>query len=309
MFKSKFDAWLNSYFYAPNQAQKIIAFLLLPLSFIYCLVVILKRLFSKKESFYLPIISLGNLTIGGSGKTPLTIALAGKFEKSCVILRGYKRQTKGLVIVSLWGQIKCNVKASGDEAMLLANELKNSLIIVSENRKNAITKAKSLGAKVIFLDDGFSKSNINKFDILIQPKYEPYFSFTLPSSAYREPKFMIKDADLVLQENVDFQRISTIKNKTENMILVTAIANPQRLKQHFNATSAQFFYPDHYDFKKDELMQLIKKYNATSLLVTKKDAVKLESFNLPLSIIELEINLNQEIYSKISNYKESFERK
>lgn len=309
MFKSKFDAWLNSYFYAPNLTQKTIAYLLLPFSFIYCFIVILKRIFAKKKNFYIPIVSLGNLTIGGSGKTPLTITLASKYKKSCVILRGYKRQTKGLIVVSLWGNIKCNVKASGDEAMLFAKELTSSLIIVSENRQIAINKAKSLGARIIFLDDGFSKASINKFDILIQPKNEPYFPFCLPSSAYREPKFMLKKSDIVLRENIDFKRISTIKNKTENMILITAIANPLRLKEHFNATKKQFFFPDHYEFKKDELLKLIQTHNATSLLVTKKDAVKLEGFNLPLSIIDLEISLNQEIFQKINIYKENFDRK
>ncbi len=60
--------------------------------------------------FQIPIISVGNLTIGGSGKTPLTIALAKDYENVAVVLRGYKRESKGVVLVSQNGDIKCDVK-------------------------------------------------------------------------------------------------------------------------------------------------------------------------------------------------------
>jgi tetraacyldisaccharide 4'-kinase len=72
--------------------------------------------------------------------------------------------------------------------MLLANSLKNATVIVSEDRVKAILKAKELGCKIIFLDDGFSKYQIAKFNILLKPKDEPTNNFCIPSGGYREPK-------------------------------------------------------------------------------------------------------------------------
>lgn len=207
----------------------------MPLSFIYLLVILFKRLKASKIDFNIPIISVGNLTIGGSGKTPITIELAKNFKDICVILRGYGRESKGLFVVSLKGEIKVDVKTSGDEAMLLASTLKNATIIVSEDRVKAIKKAKELGCKIVFLDDGFSKYNIKKFDILLKPKDEPTNSFLIPSGAYREPKSFYKKANLVLKEDIDFKRVVTIKKENKEVelpkktILLTAISKPNRL--------------------------------------------------------------------------------
>ncbi|HAC71053.1 MAG TPA: tetraacyldisaccharide 4'-kinase, partial [Arcobacter skirrowii] len=199
--KQKLILWLENYLFFPNSFQKILSYLLLPLSFIYLLVILFKRLKASKIDFNIPIVSVGNLTIGGSGKTPITIELAKNFKDVCVILRGYGRESKGLFVVSLKGEIKVDVKTSGDEAMLLASTLKNATIIVSEDRVEAIKKAKELDCKIVFLDDGFSKYSIKKFDILLKPKDEPTNSFLIPSGAYREPKSFYKKANLVLKED------------------------------------------------------------------------------------------------------------
>ena len=130
------------------------------------LIIALKRASSKPIDFGIPIVSIGNIIIGGSGKTPLTIELAKKYEDVAIVLRGYGRESRGLYIVSNRGKIEQGVRVSGDEAMLLANSLPKATVIVSEDRKKAILKAKELGCKIVFLDDGFSKYDINKFDIL-----------------------------------------------------------------------------------------------------------------------------------------------
>jgi tetraacyldisaccharide 4'-kinase len=162
--------WIERYLFNPNKLQKIIAFLLLPITFIYCFIVIFKRKSSKAIDYNIPIISIGNLVVGGSGKTPITISLASKYPNSAIILRGYGRDSSGMKMVSKDGEIFLNVKESGDEAMLLAISLPQSMVIVSEDRVEGILKAKKEGAKIIFLDDGFNKSKINKFDILIKPQ-------------------------------------------------------------------------------------------------------------------------------------------
>ena len=291
MFKRKIYAFAQEYFYSPNLWQKCLAIALLPLSWIYCAGVILKSKFSKTLDFGIPVISIGNLTLGGSGKTPLGIAILNEFEGGFVVLRGYGRASKGLVKVAISGEILTDVKTSGDEAMEYAKSVKNANVIVSENRDIAINEAKKMGAKYVLLDDGFGKFHIKKFNVLIRPSAKPYFDFVLPSGAYRYPSKFYAKADYVVKEGDDFTRASEIINQTKKMVLVTAIANPQRLEPYFRLCVGREIYPDHYAFSRDELAKILARYGATSLLVTRKDAVKMEEFDLPLSVIALKTTL------------------
>ena len=183
------------------------------------------------------------------------------------------------------------VTASGDEAMEYAKSVKNANVIVSENRDIAIKEALNLGAKYVLLDDGFGKFHIKKFNVLICPSSKPYFDFVLPSGAYRYPSKFYAKADYVVKEGEDFTRTSEILNPTPKMVLVTAIANPQRLEPYFGLCIGREIYSDHYAFSRDELASILGRYGATSLLVTRKDAVKMEEFGLPLSIIALKTTL------------------
>lgn len=291
MFKRKIYAFAQEYFYAPNLWQKCLSIALLPLSWIYCACVILKSKFSKALDFGIPIISIGNLTLGGSGKTPLGIAILSEFDGGFVVLRGYGRASQGLVKVAVSGEILVGVTASGDEAMEYAKSVKNANVIVSENRDIAINEAKKMGAKYVLLDDGFGKFHIKKFNVLIRPSAKPYFDFVLPSGAYRYPSKFYAKADYVVKEGEDFTRESEIINQTTKMVLVTAIANPQRLEPYFSLCVGRDIYPDHYAFSRDELASILERYAATSLLVTRKDAVKMEEFGLPLSVIALKTTL------------------
>ena len=291
MFKRKIYAFAQDYFYTPNLWQKCLAIALLPLSWIYCAGVILKSKFSKALDFGIPIISIGNLTLGGSGKTPLGIAILNEFEGGFVVLRGYGRASKGLTKVAISGEILTDVKTSGDEAMEYAKSVKNANVIVSENRDIAINEAKKMGAKYVLLDDGFGKFHIKKFNVLIRPSAKPYFDFVLPSGAYRYPSKFYAKADYVVKEGEDFTRASEIINQTKKMVLVTAIANPQRLEPYFSLCVGHEIYPDHYAFSRDELAEILAHYGATSLLVTRKDAVKMDEFGLPLSVIALKTTL------------------
>ena len=208
MFKRKIYAFAQDYFYSPNLWQKCLAIALLPLSWIYCAGVTLKSKFSKTLDFGIPIISIGNLTLGGSGKTPLGISILNEFEGGCVVLRGYGRASKGLVKVAISGEILVGVTVSGDEAMEYAKSVKNANVIVSENRDIAINEAKKMGAKYVLLDDGFGKFHIKKFNVLIRPSAKPYFDFVLPSGAYRYPSKFYAKADHVVKEGEDFTRTS-----------------------------------------------------------------------------------------------------
>jgi tetraacyldisaccharide 4'-kinase len=288
--KHKLYFWIEEYLFNPNLLQKVVSLLLLPLTGLYCLVIFIKKLRSKPKDFGIKIISIGNLIVGGSGKTPITIALASTKKDVAVVLRGYGRDSKGLKVISENGNIKTDVNVSGDEAMLLAKSLKDATIIVSEDRKEGILKAKELGSKIVFLDDGHSKYDIKKFDILIKPNLPYINSFCLPSGPYRESKASYRYSDLTLVEDIDFKRVTTIKDPTDKMVLVTAISKPQRLDKFVSSEIPRVYFPDHYNFKKSELEELLVKYEATSILTTTKDLVKIEKFNLPLSILELKID-------------------
>ncbi|WP_457746188.1 tetraacyldisaccharide 4'-kinase [Sulfurimonas sp.] len=291
--KSSLVFWVEEYFYNPNIFQKIISLTLLPLSWLYCVVVWLKYKLAKAEDFGIKIISIGNLSVGGSGKTPLVTALASKEKNPAIILRGYGRDSKGLVLVKTKNKILCDVRTSGDEAMIYAKKLPHAVVIVSENRKKAIVKAKELGCDIIFLDDAYSKHSIKKDDIIID--IESKNSFCLPSGPYRERLWNTKEVK-VLKENQDFFREVTLINATDRMSLVTAIARPQRLDMYLpKGVIAKHYFEDHHAYTKEELKMFLEEDNATSLLVTFKDYVKIESFGLPLSLLDLEVKVKEKI--------------
>ena len=146
---SNLHKWIEQYLFFPNAFQKLLSLFVLPLTVVYCIVTAYKRVSAKAHYFGIPVISIGNLIVGGSGKTPITIALAKDKKNACIILRGYGRKSKGLYIVSNKGKILCDINTSGDEAMLLANSLPNATIIVSEDRVKAILKAKEVGCQVV----------------------------------------------------------------------------------------------------------------------------------------------------------------
>ena len=198
--------------------------------------------------FGVPVISIGNLIVGGSGKTPFAIYLAKNRDNVCVILRGYGRVSKGLHVVSKHGRILENVEISGDEAMLLAQALPRATVIVSIDRAEAIKKAKEMGCKLIILDDGFSKVNIKKFDILLRPKKEPENVFCLPSGGYREPKMMYSVANMVLKEGIDFQRFVTYKYHDETISILPH--KTSTFNSHFKTkTIVRFFTREHTNGK------------------------------------------------------------
>tara|TARA_B100001063_G_scaffold194051_1_gene185518 strand:- start:1554 stop:2507 length:954 start_codon:yes stop_codon:yes gene_type:complete len=316
--KQKLYLWIEDYLFFPNAFQQIIAYLLLPLTFIYMLIILTKRTFSKQRDFGIPVISIGNIIVGGSGKTPIAIKLASSYSNSCVILRGYGRASKGLYVISNKGQILEDVIVSGDEAMLLAKSLPNATVIVSEDRSKAILKAKELGCKIVFLDDGFSKYNIKKFNILLRPKDEPTNFYCLPSGGYREPKGLYSYADLELQEGRDFNRIISIKKDVkdkkvialnEKIVVLTAISKPKRLLEFLPKNTELLAYPDHHTFLEDEIKDIKEKYKDYQILTTGKDLVKLEKFDIRnLYLMDLDIKIENSVdFSLMKEYIKSYD--
>jgi tetraacyldisaccharide 4'-kinase len=300
--KKSFVFWVEEYFYNPTLLQKIVSFLLLPLSWIYCMVMFLRFKSTTPIDFGIDIVSVGNLSVGGSGKTPLVSALACGYEDVAIILRGYGRQSHGLFVVNDGTNILCDVSVSGDEAMIYAHKVPHATVIVSEDRKAGIEKAKEMGAKIIFLDDAYSKHNIKKLDLLIEVK--SLNGSCLPSGPFRERLWNLKEA-LVLQDGVDFKRVVELKNKSAKMSLVTAIARPARLDAFLPEVVSKNYFEDHHSFVKEELVAVLKKDSSDSILVTYKDYVKVESFNLPLSLLDLHVEVEKRVFEIINRYKEA----
>ena len=275
------------------------------------LIIAFKRATAKPIEFGLPVISIGNIIVGGSGKTPLTIELASKYEDVCIILRGYGRESTGLYVISKRGELLEDIKTSGDEAMLYAKSLPNATVIVSEDRKKAILKAKELACKIVFLDDGFSKYDIQKFDILIRPKNEPINIFCLPSGGYREPKMAYSFANLELKEGEDFKRIVTysLNGKTieilpSKLLLLTAISKPKRLLEFLPENTKMEAFEDHHSFTKEELNKIKCSYEGYNIIVTSKDLVKLEAFDLEnIYLMNLTLQMKEHVnLSLIDDY-------
>ena len=341
--------------YDPSSAWFVLGVILAPLSLLYTLIVCLKRLFAKPQKFKIPIISVGNLTLGGSGKTPLVRALFKEFSeefKTCIILRGYGRKSRGLLEVALGGRVLCDVRQSGDEAMEYALFLRGANVIVSEDRAAGILRAQTLGFELVILDDGFSKFNISKFDILLRPQSPPKLPFCLPFAAYRYPPFFYKFADFIpaqsdisqelkivsaadlqeglngtdeisnfADENSDLN-LKTAADKISNLnlaadkilnskeagfeksrtILISAIAKPWRLQEFLPLAKTHAFFPDHYDFKKEQILELLRREDAEHILCTTKDYVKLRDLGAEISVILLNLKLSENFIRKIQNY-------
>jgi tetraacyldisaccharide 4'-kinase len=301
--------WAESYLYRPSFFQRFISYLLSPLSLIYCLAGRIRRALTRARDLGVPVISVGNLTVGGSGKTPVGIAIAHTFRRPAIVLRGYKRASKGLIIVSMRGEILCDVATSGDEAMLYARELPHAIIIASEDRVRGIIKAKELGAEVVILDDGFGKANIAKYEILIRPTPPPASSLCLPSGAYRESVSNYARADMVLEQDVNFKREVSIEEPQERMVLISAIANPARLEAYLpDGVVARYTFPDHHAYKRDELTRIMEASGAQSILTTGKDLVKIEEFGLRCSLMRLTVTLADEVVAELHKYVANYRK-
>ncbi|EDM23936.1 tetraacyldisaccharide 4'-kinase [Caminibacter mediatlanticus TB-2] len=271
--------------------------LLLPFSFIYMIILHFK--FPKTyEDLKIPIVSIGNIIIGGSGKTPFAISLANYLQKykPAVVLRGYKRKSKGLIVVSDGKEILVEVEKSGDEALEIAN-LTKAIVIVSEDRKEAILKAKELGAGFVILDDGFDKP-FKKLNIVIDITIKN--PFVLPAGGYRYPRLALRYADLILKEDRDFKRKVNLPNGD---ILISAISKPKRLLTYWKKEYK--FFPDHYNFK----LKDIQKFKDKKIVTTFKDFVKLKKFNLNLDVITLKVEIKKDVLRKIEEYLIKFQQK
>lgn len=151
-----------------------------------------------------PVISVGNLTVGGTGKTPMAMHIAGFIlaggKRPAVISRGYKGSARGLTVVSDGGGLRSTPDEAGDEPCLMADRLEGVPVVVCADRFRAGEYAiENLGADFIILDDGFQHTRLARdIDILLVDGAAGFGNgYLLPRGILREPVSSALRADAV----------------------------------------------------------------------------------------------------------------
>lgn len=320
------------------------------ISNIYLLVIygrywLYKNHFLGSTQFDLPVICIGNLSMGGTGKTPMIdymITLLENQYKIGVVSRGYKRNSSGFI------RLKTNHQATqvGDEAMLIKLKHPNTEVAVGEQRIYAIPQLIALAPdiQVILMDDGFQHLSVKpQLNIVLTTYKNPYWNDKLlPLGTLREPIKAIYKADIIIVTNCpanisesEMQQLEkaakinkhqkiffssivypTIyalfhhhQNFDDKLLLITGIANADNLFEYWNNNYSIFHYEynDHHAYTINDFKDIAQAETSKNWLITEKDAVKFLPFQQWFA--EQQINVwVQPIQIHIhSLYKENFD--
>jgi tetraacyldisaccharide 4'-kinase len=264
-----------------------------------------------------PVISVGGLSAGGSGKTPFVIALGELLKERGigfdVLSRGYRRKTRGVLVVEPEG----DPAAFGDEPLLIARRL-GVPVIVGERRYEAGRVAEQkFPSQLHVLDDGFQhRSLFRNFDmVLLTP--DDFRDQLLPSGRLREPLSSLERADAIVlpsglvAEHVAFgqkpvwrvDRELILPSLPSTPIVFCGIARPEQFFAQVAAAgitaAAQLSFGDHHAYGQGDVQRLLSartKLNAGGFLTTEKDAVNLGPLQRalePLAIAVLKLTLER----------------
>ncbi len=160
----------------------------------------------------IPVISIGNISAGGTGKTPLVDWVAGfllnQGVRVAILSRGYGRSLKGVQLVSDGEVIRLNSEQAGDEPVMLAHKNKRAIVVVAERRKDGVeylvNAFQNRLPQVIVLDDAFQHRQIQRhLDLaVVSANRLPIDDSMLPHGRLREPVTGLKRADLLLLSKV-----------------------------------------------------------------------------------------------------------
>jgi tetraacyldisaccharide 4'-kinase len=262
-----------------------------------------------------PVVSVGNLSVGGSGKTPFVIAL-GELLKARgirfdVLSRGYGRKTRGVLVVETNG----NAAHFGDEPLLIARRL-GVPVIVGESRYAAGRVAeRRFQPQLHILDDGFQHRSLARdFDIVLMAERD-FGDRMLPSGRLREPLSSLARADAVVLPAgfaVDhpalrkkpvwrIERELVLPNMPSAPVVFCGIARPEQFFAQVRAAgitpAAEIIFRDHHAYDQDDIQALIgarRDQQAGGFLTTEKDAINLapnQSDLEPLAVAELRLML------------------
>ena len=276
-----------------------------------------RRGFLKSCHPGVPVISIGNISMGGTGKSPMTIYLAELIasrwkKKVAVVSRGYRRKSHGFVLVRDGSDVLVKVEQSGDEAMMIAKRLPDAITIVDEDRAHGAREAMLLGAEVILLDDGFQHRRLKRdLDIVLLNDDKHAFPF----GKLREGTAALKDADLLVGDppaDISFiQRpisITLIPTNTSiplerlrgaRVLALSSIANPSRFHatlRELGAEVIEYALRDHATYSASRTAGVVQRAtnaSATLIVTTEKDLAKLGPYvssftaELPLAVLSI----------------------
>ncbi len=262
-----------------------------------------------------PVVSVGNLSAGGSGKTPF-VMLLGELLKSRgvkfdVLSRGYGRESRGVLLLDPGGL----PQQFGDEPLLIARRLQVP-VIVGEDRYEAGRFAEAkFGAQFHLLDDGFQHRGLARdFDIVLVTPQDASDRL-LPAGRLREPLTALRRADAVVLASGAFEESFAVQKKMVwrvkraiiaqgipmRPVVFCGIARPQNFLLQLRAANvepaAQAFYRDHHAYnEKDvrELLELKQRSEAGGFVTTEKDAVNLGPYLsalAPMAVVPVRMEL------------------
>ena len=328
--------------------------LLFPFAWIYGIVTTLRNCFFdwgwiSSKTIEQPSIGVGNLSVGGTGKSVVVDYLISHLKKdftTVVISRGYKRNTRGVVIASE----KSTAQTLGDEPYQFYSK-HGVEVVVAEKRIDALEVLDQIKPhpEVLLLDDLMQHRYVQPRLMLLTTTYSnPYYSdHLIPWGRLRETKSGAKRASIILitkcprnLSNLARQEISKRINPLSNQrvffttiaysrkllnrekekaltslsssfLLITGIANPEPLVNFLKAEGKTFehlAYPDHHEFKPEEIKEIKKRKRAQMIVTTEKDFGRLESyfsseelFYLPIAMEFLEKKEAKEFRALIKN--------
>ena len=299
-------------FYKPKFWDKkgrisLLSVLLLPLSLIPLLKIYFENNKIKKNFYDLKTICVGNIYIGGTGKTPLVINLASHFKKR---FRTYI--------------IKKNYISQLDEKRLLESKHK---VIFEKTRELSITKAENEKAQILIFDDGLQEKKIN-YDLKIvcfnSLKLDGN-GLIIPAGPLREKLNSIKNYDIILingnpnKESKNFiNKIKKInpdikifsgkytpqnysKLKKKKFVIFSGIGNPHTFSDTLKNLKIKYNwyekFPDHYDYKESDIQKLksLAKAKNCELLTTEKDYFRIKkSFRKNINFLKVELSVDKE---------------
>ncbi len=181
--------------------------ILYPLSIIYGIIIYIRNAFYdykifKSTEFEIPVISIGNITVGGTGKTPHTeylVELLQKYVQVAALSRGYKRKTKGFLMV----ETDSSASNAGDEPLQIKRKFPQAMVAVDENRVHGIrelVKDRENSPDVILLDDAFQHRRVSAgINILLIDYNRPIDKdHLLPLGRLRERKYQRRRANVII---------------------------------------------------------------------------------------------------------------
>ncbi|WP_035586696.1 tetraacyldisaccharide 4'-kinase [Hippea jasoniae] len=309
-----------------KQLQKYLKPVLIPFSLGYGAIVNAKELYfshihtKKREFKNIKVIGVGNIAVGGVGKTPFVIELAKKlkrFGRVCIITNNYPLKEKRVMLVSLDGNIFKKPPEVNDESYMIAKKVPCS-VIASKNRTAAIELALALNAKFVILDDALHLRTIKKdVEICLLKADKPFEDgFYLPAGLIRDSKLALKRCNFTICVNKTDQKIQPqldcleakikikgvfdrnlkpIDIKDKEVVAFCGIADPQSFLLTLKKLGANVVYfeefEDHHFYTLKDIEQLKSIAQEKLLITTYKDFVKLEEEKLNIGFIDIELKI------------------